>query len=336
MIWFFIFFLATISSIFAQTLAKGLTIKNEYVAGVGLSVGKIILVQGEAFIVHHNSKIGYIVKKGLFLFQKDKIITQDNGRLSFKLNDGSQMSMASNATMTINKSVFDPITHDRSVFINMPKGKSRFTVKKIRDYRRSAVKIKTMTAIIGVRGSDFIVIASEQATKIVTLDETVLEVNSIFDPTAQAVLLQAFEKSSVDEYALPSVPEKVRPEEIESLMDDFTFDKKTRFDIKMSESKKSSHAKVSKQSGNAIIHEDPFALASSLPDEIKTEATDIAKKNESVTDNTQEISMLQNDIIEEETDDEFNDILNNIIAEKIEDEFKGKLPDLPGKPGMNN
>jgi hypothetical protein len=247
-LWMTLFFMISALSAYTQTLPKGMTVKNDYMPGFGLSLGKIVLVQGKAVIVHyHDKQVGYTAKQDMLLYQKDKIITLDNGRVSFQLNDGSQMSMASNATMTINKSVFDPVKKDRSVFMNMPKGKSRFTVRKLSSFRRSAVKIKTRTAIIGVRGSDFIVKATEQTTEIVTLDDTLLEVNSLFDPSAEAVLIQAYERSEVQSQALPTQPEPVAPEDIDSIMAEFSFSIETASRIKSPVSKTMTEGKSSKQ-----------------------------------------------------------------------------------------
>jgi hypothetical protein len=247
-LWMTLFLMISALSAYTQTLPKGMTVKNDYMPGFGLSLGKIVLVQGKAVIVHyHDKQVGYTAKQDMLLYQKDKIITLDNGRVSFQLNDGSQMSMASNATMTINKSVFDPVKKDRSVFMNMPKGKSRFTVRKLSSFRRSAVKIKTSTAIIGVRGSDFIVKATEQTTEIVTLDDTLLEVNSLFDPSAEAVLIQAYERSEVQSQALPTQPEPVAPEDIDSIMAEFSFSIETASRIKSPVSKTMTEGKSSKQ-----------------------------------------------------------------------------------------
>jgi hypothetical protein len=251
-LWMTLFLMISGLSAYTQTLPKGMTVKNDYMPGFGLSLGKIVLVQGRAVIVHyHDKQVGYTAKQDMLLYQKDKILTLDNGRVSFQLNDGSQMSMASNATMTINKSVFDPVKKDRSVFMNMPKGKSRFTVRKLSSFRRSAVKIKTSTAIIGVRGSDFIVMASEQTTEIVTLDDTLLEVNSLFDPSAEAVLIRAYERSEVQAQALPTQPEPVRPEDIDSIMEEFSFSLKTAAHVKSPASKTITEGKSSKQEASA-------------------------------------------------------------------------------------
>jgi len=370
------FLMLNISFVFAQTLPKGLTVKDDYSPGIGLPLGKIILVQGKAVIMHHNNAhVGYVAKKGLPLYQKDTIFTLETGRVSFQLNDGSQMSMSSNASMTINKSVFDPIQKDRTVFMNMPKGKSRFTVRKLKDFRRSAVKIKTTTAIIGVRGSDFIVMASEQTTEIVTLDETVLEVNSLFDPSAQAVLLQAFERSEVESDALPSKPEAVRPEDIDLIMDEFSFGAETASTVKTPESQTTSSDKQSKQTTKS---------SEKQPSKInQSETTSVAPKNsdskidESKSGETKPIQsqtiepqstesasvaplpilMSENiieapepvetetldsiappiDIIEvlpdqESSLEEVQGLQENIVEETTEDEFKGKLPGLPSKP----
>jgi len=306
-----IFLMLNISFVFSQTLPEGLTIKEDYSPGIGLPLGKIVLVQGKAVIIHHhNTQVGYEAKKELPLYQKDKLITLDTGRISFQLNDGSQMSMASNATMTINKSVFDPIQKDRTIFMNMPKGKSRFTVKKLKNFKRSAVKIKTTTAIIGVRGSDFIVMASEQNTEIVTLDQTVLEVNSLFDPSAQAVLLQAFERSEVEIDALPSLPETVRPEEIDGIMEEFSFSMETASNVNTPESQTNSNDKQSKQPTKSSEKEtsgtsksEPKSIDSkpseSKIDESKSGGTTIAKIKPSQNQIIKEPKQADTTIVEE-------------------------------------
>jgi hypothetical protein len=277
-VWVNIFLMISVLSAYSQTLPKGLTIKNDYTPGFGLSLGKIVLLQGNAVIVHyHDKQVGYTAKQGMLLYQKDKIITLDNGRVSFQLNDGSQMSMASNATMTINKSVFDPVKKDRSVFMNMPIGKSRFTVRKLTDFRRSAVKIKTNTAIIGVRGSDFIVMASEQTTEIVTLDDTLLEVSSLFDPSAEAVLIQAYERSEVQSQALPTQPEPLRPEEIDSIMEDFSFSLETASHGALPASKNMSAGKSPKNQKSSDISQSSESTDSSRSDDANvadTQTTD--------------------------------------------------------------
>ena len=289
MIWFIMFLLVNLPVLNSQTLPPDVSIQKDFVRGVGLSIGKVLVVQGEAVVIHHHNKqVGYRMVKDLPLYQKDKILTMANGRISFQLNDGSVMSMSSDATMTINKSVFDSHRQDRTLFMNMPRGKSRFTVKKLKHFKRSAVKIKTSTAIIGVRGSDFIVMATEQSTEIVTLDETILGINSLFDPTAEAVILDAYERSQVDEQALPTLPEAVRPEELESIMDEFSFSAQTALQVNkpstqtMTQSKssaKQTNKSTEKQSGESKkTSSKPLA---SKTEGSKSDATKVAKSKSS-------------------------------------------------------
>jgi len=304
---FFLFLIVGMTSVFSQTLPKGLIVKKEFTPGIGLSLGKIVLVQGKALIIHyHDSLVGYEARQGTLLYQKDKLITLNNGRISFQLNDGSQMSMAANATMTINKSVYDPIKGDRKVFMNMPKGKSRFTVRKLQNFRRSAVKIKTTTAIIGVRGSDFIITATEQTTEIVTLDDTVLELNSLFDPSAEAVLIQAYERSEVKSQALPTPPEPVRPEEIDNIIENFSFGPETTSNEKTPESKDMSDNKSSKQK----------LSEKQTSDNSTSESKSInSKTEESKSDETKvsETKTIETKSAENQTDVQIKPVNNQII-----------------------
>jgi hypothetical protein len=323
MLWMYIFLMISVISAYSQTLPKEMTIKNDYMPGFGLSLGKIVLVQGNSVIVHyHDKQVGYTVKQGMLLYQKDKIMTQDNGRVSFQLNDGSQMSMSSNATMTINKSVFDPVKKDRSIFMNMPEGKSRFTVRKLSSFRRSAVKIKTSTAIIGVRGSDFIVMATEKTTEIVTLDDTLLEVNSLFDPSAEAVLIRAYERSEVQAQALPTQPEPVMPEDIDSIMEDFSFSLITASHAKSPEPNNMSDPKSSKQQSS----KQQSVLVSG----------DISEPPEPVNmDILHAVSPPPIDgfgPIHDTPYKKIHDLQVDIVEKQTEDELKSKLPGLPARP----
>ena len=381
MLWMYIFLMISVISAYSQTLPKEMTIKNDYMPGFGLSLGKIVLVQGNSVIVHyHDKQVGYTVKQGMLLYQKDKIMTQDNGRVSFQLNDGSQMSMSSNATMTINKSVFDPVKKDRSIFMNMPEGKSRFTVRKLSSFRRSAVKIKTSTAIIGVRGSDFIVMASEQTTEIITLDDTLLEVNSVFDPSAESVLIQAYERSEVQAQALPTQPEPVRPEDIDSIMEEFSFSLKTTAHIKAPSSKnmsegKSSTQKASEKQESSDTSQTSESTEQSDTSNMKDSDTQTTESNTVENSNTEDqasvesqtlenqateepvlvsddiieppepdgmdvshaiepppIDIIDFDPIHETPDETIQDLQNDIVENQTEDELKSKLPGLPARP----
>ena len=120
--------------------------------------------------------------------------------------------MAAESELVINRFIFDPSKLDRSTFLNMKSGKSRFWVKKLKGYTRSEFKVKTKTMVAGVRGSDFVLIAGPSFTEVMALDDTVLEIVSLAAPD-KVIVLRSFEKVRVDEGQEVSPIEKITPAE---------------------------------------------------------------------------------------------------------------------------
>jgi hypothetical protein len=101
---------------------------------------------------------------------------------------------------------------DRSTFLNMKSGKSRFWVKKLKDYTRSEFKVKTKTMVAGVRGSDFVIEVGKGFTNVTALDDTVLEIVSLKSPD-KIIVLRSFEKARVESGQDVSPIEKITPAE---------------------------------------------------------------------------------------------------------------------------
>ncbi|MCP4109711.1 MAG: FecR domain-containing protein [Desulfobacteraceae bacterium] len=197
---------------------EGLVIEKTFKAGTGSPVGLITMVNGEVIIIHSaEMQIGYMAEKNLPLFKGDTIISKDKSRIQFKFSDGTTLTMASNSKLAITQSIYEPKAKSRSSFIKMGFGKIRFIVRKFTGFKVSEFKVKTKTAVIGVRGSDFIISSSEDSTEITTLKNTVLEVTSITDPETPSVLTD-FEQASVESGRLPSEAKKMQPDEIEQMI----------------------------------------------------------------------------------------------------------------------
>ena len=203
-------------------LPDGLIIEDIFKPGLGAPVGKVLLVQGKAVIMHKRMLRGYWAKKGLPLFKGDTIITQEKGRIRFELNDRSIVSLASRTKMVINKSVYDPTKKSRLSFLKMALGRGRFLVRKLFDLNRSRFSVKTPTAVVGVRGSDFIIRTTSKVTEVTALEKTRLEVMSLAAPEVKPMLVTDFERTTVEIGAPPSNVETVAPEEIEQIKSEFT------------------------------------------------------------------------------------------------------------------
>lgn len=205
------------------TSVENLEIRNGYEPGIGPAVGKIRRVAGTVLVLHQEQKHAFRAVQDLNLFKNDTILTGQDGNAAFALNDGSFVSLSPGTRMVINESVYAPNKKTRSSFMNMIAGKARFVVKKFVDARHSEFKVKTKTSVAGVRGSDFIIKATENVTEITTLEQTELEVISLAEPDAEPVILHDFEKTEVRTGKAPEEAQKVKSEEIDRLMKEFKF-----------------------------------------------------------------------------------------------------------------
>jgi len=243
-IYFFIFINLLIKCVYAENslIPPGLTIKKEFKHGFEKVVGKVQLVNGKVIVIHPILFEGYYVKKDIPVVKGDMFITLDDAKVSILLNDQSRVSLAANTKIMIHDVIFDIKSKYRSSHIKMPLGKGRFSVKKISDFKQSTFKVKTANALIGVRGSEFIIRARIDFTRVIALENTRLEVIGTAMPDIPPMLLADFEQTIIELDKVPSEAEKMPEHEIRILEEDFIFkmdmdetddsltDKKTKMD----------------------------------------------------------------------------------------------------------
>jgi len=204
-----------------ELLPDGLTMETTFSPGRGRSVGQIQVVIGEAVIIHADRLKGYAAQRGLRLYAGDTLITLENAKLRFRLNDRSVLSMASETKMTLNKSVYQKKTKERSSFLSMAFGKARCLVVKLLDFKRADFRVKTPTAVCGVRGSDFILEVSATETTATALQDTELEFQSLAFLDEKPIILREYETSTVRRGQRPTSKVKLPPQEIERKQQEF-------------------------------------------------------------------------------------------------------------------
>jgi hypothetical protein len=202
-------------------LPQDLIIEDIFKPGHGSPVGHVALVQGNVVIMHKDKLRGYRAKKDLPLFKRDIIVTQEKGRIRFEMNDGSILTLGSGTKLVIDRSVYNVKKKSRFSFFRLALGKARFWAKKLMDFKHSRFKVRTATAVVGVRGSDFIIKTTPTLTEVTALEETKLEVVSLAFPEAKPMVANDFERTVIEEGALPTEVEIVEPEEIEEMKKEF-------------------------------------------------------------------------------------------------------------------
>ena len=82
-------------------LPAGLVMEDRYTPGIGQRVGNVLLVEGKAVIIHKDNQRGYWIRKGLGLYNGDRIITMPDGRVRLSMDDGSEITIAPDSEFSI-------------------------------------------------------------------------------------------------------------------------------------------------------------------------------------------------------------------------------------------
>ena len=208
-------FLGIIPAPAVTVLPQGLVMEDTYKPGRGRPVGIVQQVLGDVVIMHKDVLKGYRAKRGIRLYKGDTVMTLEYGKVRFKLNDGSILSLASETKLKLTQSVYDKKKKRRSSFFQMALGKARFFVVKVLSFKRSEFKVKTPTAVCGVRGSDFILEVTDLETIATALIDTELEFRGHAFLEELPVILKDFESSTARKGELPSTPVKLPQDKIE-------------------------------------------------------------------------------------------------------------------------
>jgi hypothetical protein len=90
---------------------------------------------------------------------KDLILTYDLSRAQVRFRDNSIITVSPDSKVTIENYLFDRSKFERNAKLKLIRGVMNVVVSVLRKERRPNFIIKTSTAVIGVRGTEFIVIS---------------------------------------------------------------------------------------------------------------------------------------------------------------------------------
>ena len=89
--------------------------------------------------------------------ESDVIITGRDGSVGITFADNSRMSIGPNSVLAIDRFAFDSTTHAGAFDASLSKGTLGVVSGKLSRQSPDAMKVKTPTAILGVRGTHFFV-----------------------------------------------------------------------------------------------------------------------------------------------------------------------------------
>jgi hypothetical protein len=116
-----------------------------------------------------------VLRVGIDVFQNEIIRTGDKSASRVRFQDNTDLSVGPRSEVTLDRFVFDPSPDKSQVALSIAKGVVRFTTGSL---PKSAYKITTPTATIGVRGTIFTISVADDGTTSVSVEEGVALVTS--------------------------------------------------------------------------------------------------------------------------------------------------------------
>lgn len=100
-----------------------------------------------------------LARPGDRVSQSDQIIADAHSAASLVLRDGTALVVGPSSRLELKQFAFDSTTQEGRVLVSLLRGSLRMVSGLIGQTRPEAVRVDTPTATIGIRGTDFIVIA---------------------------------------------------------------------------------------------------------------------------------------------------------------------------------
>lgn len=117
------------------------------------SIGNIMALRGKAEI-HRMNNTTIIATSGMQLQKGDTIITKSQSRAQVILKDDTIITIGANSSFSFDNFLFDG-TKKSTVNMHMSRGFFRSVTGKIGKLAPERFKVKTSSATIGIRGTDF-------------------------------------------------------------------------------------------------------------------------------------------------------------------------------------
>jgi hypothetical protein len=144
------------AGVMAQTQTQPLpTAAPEARAGIVKSVrGKVQLLNSDGSMrpAHEGDAVAPI----------DRLVTEADSAASLVLRDGTTIVVGPSSRLDLKQFHFDSTTQDGSLLVSLLRGSLRMITGLIGKSHPDAVRVETQTAVVGIRGTDFIVQADVQ------------------------------------------------------------------------------------------------------------------------------------------------------------------------------
>jgi hypothetical protein len=126
---------------------------------LGADAGRIKVSKGSVGIQRDGKKLPAPV--GAAIQQQDTVVTGADGTVGITFQDSSMLSAGPNSVLTIDKYVFDRTTNKGEFESSLKQGTLAAVSGKMVKQSPESMRVKTPAAIMGVRGTEFVVRVTE-------------------------------------------------------------------------------------------------------------------------------------------------------------------------------
>jgi len=126
-------------------------------------VGQVKTAKGTVHVERDGKRLPASV--GMPIRQSDALITGADGAVGVTFSDNSLLSTGPNSVLVVDRYSFDSTTHAGRFDASLKKGTLAVVSGKMVKQSPDAMKVRTPAAIMGVRGTEFVVQVEEPAKK---------------------------------------------------------------------------------------------------------------------------------------------------------------------------
>jgi len=133
----------------------GLVLLIAYPSWAADEAGLIKLAKGAVAVERNGQKLS--AAAGMPLFAGDRVVTGENGSVGITLKDNTLLSAGPKSLLILNAFAFNESTYDGALDASLKRGTLSVVSGKLAKHSPAAVKFHTPAAILGVRGTEFVI-----------------------------------------------------------------------------------------------------------------------------------------------------------------------------------
>ncbi len=135
-------------------LAASLDASSAWAAPIAV----VKVAQGDVRVLRQEQQSPLTV--GMELTANDRVLTGRDGSVGLSFRDGSLLSVGANGDLAVNRFEFDSTTHEGRFETTLNKGRMSVVSGKIAKSKKDAMKVRTPSSTLGIRGTEFLVEAT--------------------------------------------------------------------------------------------------------------------------------------------------------------------------------